>query len=60
MTITESHTSLAFQLARDAALSSATVVANVSPFNWAADGLSVNRLTITIIAIETRNNIIQK
>ena len=60
MTITESQTSFAFQLARDAARSSATVVANVNPFNWAGDGFSVKRLTITIMAIETKNNIIQK
>ena len=60
MTITESQTSFAFQLARDAALSSATVVAKVRPFNCSGEGFGVRRLTITIIAIETMNRMIQK
>ena len=60
ITILESHTSTAFQLALDAALSALTVVAKVSPFNCSSDGFSVNKLTMIKIAIDTKNKIIQK
>ena len=60
MAIDESHTSVALQLALDAALSALTVVAKVSPFNCASEGFSVNKLTMINMAIETKNKIIQK
>ena len=60
ITMLESRTSVAFQLALDLALSALTVVANVSPFNWASEGFSVNKLTIIKIAIETKNRMMQK
>ena len=56
----ESHTSFAFQLALDAALSSATVVAKVKPFSCSGEGRGVSKLTITMIAIETTKSIMQK
>ena len=56
----ESQTSVAFQLALEAALSALTVVAKVRPFNCSSDGFSVNKLTMINIAIETKNKMIQK
>lgn len=56
----DNQTSVAFQLALDAALSALTVVAKVSPFNCSSDGFSVNKLTMIKIAMDTKNNMIQK
>ena len=54
-TIKERITSHLFQLARLAALSSATVVAKVNPFICASSGFGVNKLTVTITTTENRN-----
>src|SRR5688572_28570797 len=59
-TINERTTSSEFQLARERALSSATVVAYVSPFSCSSDGFSVNKLTITMSAMLYKYNRIQK
>src|SRR5688572_18963823 len=59
-TINERITSHEFQLARERALSSATVVAYVSPFNCSSEGFSVNKLTITMTAMLNKNKRIQK
>jgi len=61
MTTTTDHaTSEAVQLARLAALSSATVVANVSPFTFSSDGAGVIKLTTTNTIILKKNNQMQK
>ena len=60
ITIKERITSILFQLALDAALSSATVVAKVNPFSCSSDGLSVSKLTMIIQAKEKMNNHMQK
>ena len=54
-TINERITSHLFQLARLAALSSATVVAKVNPLICSSLGFGVRRLTTTINTIEKRN-----
>src|SRR6476660_4147186 len=58
--INERITSVEFQLARLAALSSATVVENVSPLIFSRLGAGVNKLTTTITTIENTNRNIQK
>jgi hypothetical protein len=59
-TIRDRITSHLFQLARLAALSAATVVAKVNPCICASSGLGVSKLTITMSAIENKNNKMQK
>ena len=58
--INERTRSVVFQLARDFALSAATVVEYVNPFNCISDGLAVRRLTMIKRHTEKTKRRIQK